>query len=138
MVLAIIAILGAIAAPRYAMSVERYRLEMAANRVAADIELARSLARARGATATISFATSSSTYTIAGLTSTDRTGEAFGVDLTRDPFGVTIQSVDFAGTNTLTIRGFGVPSSGGTVRLRRGASSKVVSVAVGTGEVSVQ
>lgn len=138
MVLAIIGILTAIAAPRYSFAIERYRLEMAANRVAGDIRLAQSLARARGATATISFATSSSTYAIAGLTSTDRVGEAFGVDLSREPFGVKILSVDFAGTNTLTIKGFGTPASGGTVRLTRGTLSTVVSVASGSGEVSVQ
>jgi prepilin-type N-terminal cleavage/methylation domain-containing protein len=137
-VLAIVAILGAIAAPRYASAVQRYRLEMAAKRVAADITLARSLARAKGSTATISFATSSSTYAIAGISSTDRAGEAFGVDLGREPFGVTIQSVDFAGTNTLTIKGFGVPTSGGTVRLTRGSLSTVVVVSSGTGEVSIQ
>lgn len=137
-VLAIVAILGVIAAPRYSQAIQRYRLEMAANRVAADIDLARSLARAQGATATISFATSSATYTIAGLTSTDRSGEAFAVSLAREPFGVAIQNVDFAGTNTLTIKGFGTPVSGGTVRLTLGSLSKVVTVAAGTGEVSVQ
>ncbi|MFN9972414.1 MAG: GspH/FimT family pseudopilin [Phycisphaerae bacterium] len=137
-VLAIVAILGAIAAPRYSLALQRYRLEMAANRVASDINLARSLARAKGSTATISFTASTSTYAIAGLTSTDRSGEAFGVDLSREPFGVAIQSVDFAGTSTLTIRGYGVPTNGGMVRLTRGALTKVVTVASGSGEVSIQ
>jgi hypothetical protein len=72
------------------------------------------------------------------MASTDRPGEAFGVDLAREPFGVTIQSVDFGGTNTLTFKGFGVPTSGGTVRLARGSVNKVVAVAADTGEVSVQ
>lgn len=138
LVLAIVAIVGAIAAPRYATALQRYRLELAANRVAADIHLTRSLARATGATAHISFATSSSTYAIAGITSTDRAGEAFGVDLSREPFGVAIQSVDFAGTSTLTIKGFGVPTSGGSIRLTRGSLTKVITVASGSGEVSVQ
>lgn len=137
-VLAIVAVLGAIAAPRYSFALQRYRLEMAANRVASDINLARSLARAKGSTATISFAPSTSTYAIAGLTSTDRASEAFGVDLSREPFGVTIQSVDFAGTRTLTIKGYGVPTSGGTVHLTRGSLTKVVTVASGSGEVSIQ
>lgn len=110
---------------------------MAANRVAADIGLTASYARARGSSATISFAVSTSSYSIAGLTSTERAGEAHGVNLSREPFGVSISSVDFAGTNTLTIKGYGTPSSGGTVRLTLGSYSKIVSVAA-TGEVSVQ
>lgn len=136
-VIAIVGILGAIAAPRYSQAIQRYRLEMAANRVAADIGLTASYARARGSSATISFAVSTSSYSIAGLTSTERAGEAHGVNLSREPFGVSISSVDFAGTNTLTIKGYGTPSSGGTVRLTLGSYSKIVSVAA-TGEVSVQ
>lgn len=137
-VIVILAIISAIAAPRYSLAIQRYRLEMAANRVAADISLAKSYARAKGSSATISFSASSSSYSIAGLTSTERAGEAHGVDLSRDPFGVSIQSVDFAGTNTLTIKGYGTPTSGGTVRLRLGDLSKTISVAAGSGEVSVQ
>lgn len=137
-VVIILAIISAIAAPRYTLAIQRYRLEMAANRVAADIGLAASYARAKGSSATISFAVSSSSYSIAGLTSTERRDEAHGVDLSRDPFGVSIQSVDFAGTNTLTIKGYGTPTSGGTVRLRLGDLSKTISVAAGSGEVSVQ
>jgi type IV fimbrial biogenesis protein FimT len=137
-VISILAILAALAAPRYTLAIQRYRLEMAANRVAADIRLAKSYARAKGSTATISFAISNSSYSIAGLTSTERRGEAFGVDLSRDPFGVSIQSADFAGTNTLTIKGFGTPSSGGTVLLRLGDQTKTISVSADSGEVSVQ
>lgn len=137
-VVVILAIISAIAAPRYSMAIQRYRLEMAANRVAADISLAKSYARAKGSSATISFSVSGSTYSIAGLTSTERLGEAHGVNLSRDPFGVSIQSVDFAGTNTLTIKGYGTPTSGGTVRLRLGDLTKVITVTAGSGEVSVQ
>src|SRR5688500_9245400 len=45
MVLFIMAIVAAMAAPRYSQAIARYRLESAAGRVAADLEYARALAR---------------------------------------------------------------------------------------------
>lgn len=136
LVIAIMLVIAAIAAPRYSAAVERYRLETAARRVAADISLARAIAMASGASQTISFDCAAGTYVVSGTNSFERPNRSYVVSLGQEPFRAGIQSADFGGSSTLTINGYGLPAAGGRVDLNGASGAKSVLVDGTTGLVS--
>src|SRR5688500_3620188 len=71
MVVAITATLAAITIPRYLTALNRYRLDAAARRIAADLTMARLNARDTGTARTVTFATSTDSYDISGMTDPD-------------------------------------------------------------------
>ncbi len=138
MVMAIVAILSAIAAPRYQASVARARLDASARRISADLSLARSLARATSAPRSILFKAGAGTYEISDYYNPDRPGVAYSIDLNSAPYAVELKSVDFAGAATITDSGHGVPLAGGRIVLSNWWGSRKVSVDGTTGEVTSQ
>src|SRR3954469_21071709 len=82
LVLVIIAILGGIAAPRYSRAISHYRAEMAARRVAADLNLAS--ARARQQSTSQQVAISGNTYQIVGMADMEKPSTTYSVDLTTE------------------------------------------------------
>src|SRR4051812_31276460 len=85
LVIATIAVLAAIGIPRYADAINRYRVDMAAKRIVADLALARSSARASGAGQVVDFATPANGYTMAGLAAPDGRAGSYVVRLGDDP-----------------------------------------------------
>src|SRR5258708_4214394 len=84
-VLTIIGVLWAIAAPRYGNSLCRYRAEQAARRIAADLLLARSQAKMTSKNRTLTFTTTSNTYAmdVQGLTASST---QYNVNIAGDPY----------------------------------------------------
>src|SRR5437763_1911264 len=76
-VLLIMSILTAVAAPKFFDSLLFHRVESAARRVKSDLELARTQARLTSASQSIAFTNSSSSYTLAGVKSLDRPGATY-------------------------------------------------------------
>lgn len=111
-VVAIIAVVAAIALPRFSQAASRQKLEAAADRVAADLALARARARAASQTVDVSFAPLAEAYTVSGSG-----GQVFTVDLAGSPYGVDLSTADFNGSSSLSFNGFGVPSHSGLVTL---------------------
>jgi prepilin-type N-terminal cleavage/methylation domain-containing protein len=136
MVLTITAIIGAMAVPRYSRSLYRYRVDSAARRVAADLELCRSYAKANSSTQTLVFNTSGSTYTgsFAGFTSSG----SYLVSLADSPYRVTLTSVSLTSSNSVSFDGFGKPSITGTIGLTLGGYTKYVAIDSSTSEVSIK
>ena len=138
MCMVIMLLFAAIAAPRYANSIARYRADMAAKRLAADVNWARALARTGSTSRSITFNTGTSTYTLTGVSNPDSPSSTYSVNLSLSPYKSTITSASFGATSTLTFDGFGTPSNAGTVVITCGATSKTVSVNADDGAVSVQ
>jgi prepilin-type N-terminal cleavage/methylation domain-containing protein len=113
--LSIIAAIAAIGLPRYASSLGHYRLDSAARRVAADLNMVRELARTSSASKTIVFDPSTSSYQVAGIRDERNTGNTYSVSLTEDPYKSVIQSATFGAGSTVVFDGFGVPNLTGTV-----------------------
>jgi Tfp pilus assembly protein FimT len=139
MVVAILGIVAALAAPRYAGALHRYRADVAAARIAADLSLARGRARTASATTTVAFDLSANKYQLVGeRDARNRPTGDYTVDLAAEPYFASISSVSFGGSATLSFNGYGVPSSHGFVEVRVGPTTRRVSIDADTGSASIQ
>jgi len=135
-VLLIIGVVAAVATPVFVDSLLFHRVESAARRVKADLELARQTARATSTTQTISFV--GLTYTLsAGVADLDKQNEAYVVDLSQPPFELDNVSVDFAGTTSTEFDGYANPSKEGTIVLSAKDHHCTVTLDDTTGNVTI-
>ncbi len=134
-VLLIISMLTAVAAPTFLDSLLFHRVESAARRVKSDLELIRSQARLTSAGQSITFTNSS--YTLVGVTSLDKPSSVYTVDLSKEPFALSSATANFGGDTTVSFDGYGTPSSGGTVVLTAKSHQRTVSLNATSGEVTV-
>ena len=135
LVITILAVVAAIAAPRYAVALDGYRAEHAARRIVADISATQAAARATATTQAVVFNPATNSYSlptvVAGNASTRITlGDA--------PFYAVLESASFNGNATLTFNGYAMPRSAGTVVVRSGQTRRTISVAIVSGAASVQ
>jgi prepilin-type N-terminal cleavage/methylation domain-containing protein len=138
LVVAIFAILAAIAAPRYGRAAARYRAEVAARRIAADVALARKSARSAGAERTVTFSVDCDEYSIAGLAGLRDSSTDYRVDLTAGPYEARILVADFGGDAKLVFDGYGTPDSGGHVRVQVGEAVRTVVFDANSCEATIQ
>lgn len=139
-VLSIMAVGAAIAAPRYMSSISRYRVELAARRIAADLAMARATAKASSSPQKVAF-TDSNYYTVTGVGRLDRRAGVYTVTLNAAPYHAATSSITFTkstGNATITFDGFGNADRGVTVVLRSGGMTKSVVLNPDTGEATVQ
>lgn len=142
LVIAAIAVLSAIAVPRYSSSMNRYRVELAVKRVLADFALARSTARASANGQVVDFSTPSNGYTFTSLAAPDGRSGDYTVNLADDPYKVKISSVKF-GTATpaatsVTFTRFGQPTLDGLIVISSGDYSKTIGLDSITGRAEVR
>jgi prepilin-type N-terminal cleavage/methylation domain-containing protein len=126
-VLAIVGVLALVAAPRYAASITRYRADVSARRVKADVEQARTRARSTSQAVDMAFDASTESYTINGATGLDRSS-TYVVELDEPPYDAEIVLADFGGATTLSIDGYGVCAATGRVVIRSGSEYRTVFV----------
>lgn len=139
LVLLTMAVLAAIAAPRYSASLSRYRVESAAHRLATDIAMCQKAARAASASRTLVFGDSPGSYTISGVNDPTNRSNPYTVFLGNPPYGVAVASVTFTDAvsdNTLAFSGYGVPDSGMSVVIRSGPFQRTVTLSA-SGSVGV-
>jgi prepilin-type N-terminal cleavage/methylation domain-containing protein len=140
-VVSAIAVLSLIAIPRYANSMNRYRVDLAAKRVVADFALARSAARASGTGQVVDFSTPANGYTLTGLESPDTHSGSYVVKLSEEPFKVTVTSASFGSPMGTSLRftRFGTPeTAGGSVVVGLGGYTRTIVVDSVTGRAEVQ
>ncbi len=138
LVLAIISIMAGIAAPRYARSLARYRADMAARRIAADITLAQARARNTSGSQTITFDTAAKQYSIIGMANPDNRSQSYVVNLADEPYLASLGTVNFNGSSTLTFNGYGDPASSGSITVSTGDTTKTITVSGDTGSVVIR
>ncbi len=138
MILAIVATIAAIAAPRYTNSLFRYRAESAARRVVADLALAQQTAMTTSSSRTVTFDTGTHSYTIPGVRALDGTGVTYTVSLLDPPYEARIFSVSLGGDAAVTFDGYGLPDSDGTVVIEVGDVQMTVALEATTGTAAVQ
>jgi prepilin-type N-terminal cleavage/methylation domain-containing protein len=137
LVVAIIAVASAIAVPRYASSIARYRAETAARRVAADLALAAAHAADAGKPQAVVFVARS--YLLPGMPHLD--GKGYGdytVDLGSEPYNVTRVAAEFGGDAQVKFDLYGAPDTGGSVVIEVGDSRRVVVLHPDSGRVEVK
>jgi type II secretory pathway pseudopilin PulG len=138
LVLAIVVTLTAIAAPRYQGSVARYRADLAARRIVADLALAQSNAKAVSSSRSVVFSISANNYQMPDLPPLDGTAGSYIVELSEKPYEADITSADFGGNQDVTFNGWGIPDSDGTVILTVGSEQRTVTLDAETGRAEVQ
>jgi Tfp pilus assembly protein FimT len=134
LILGIVATTGGI---RYANSLEVYRAQRTAERIASDIEAARHAARSRNQNISVSFDIIRDRYTLSGLVNPDRRSGAFTVALKDIVLKARLVSANFGGDAVLQFNSFGMPDSGGVLTLQAGGAVKTVTVVAGTGAVTI-
>jgi prepilin-type N-terminal cleavage/methylation domain-containing protein len=149
-VLCIMGVVAAIAAPRYGAAIARQRVDGTANRIASDIAYARSLARMASSSVSIVFDPVHDRYAIPGAPDPITNGQApYVVDLSMAPYRANLSGGSSAinggivpalgnsgATTTLSFDGYGEPTSVGWVLVNCGAWWRQVSLD-GTGVATV-
>ncbi|MDB5299738.1 MAG: putative fimbrial protein [Phycisphaerales bacterium] len=136
-VLTIVGVLWAIAAPRYGNSLCRYRAEQAARRIAADLLLARSQAKMTSKSRIITFNTTTNTYgmDVQGLTASST---QYNVNIAGDPYYASFVSVSFNGTSGVTFDAYGSADNSGTIVVQCGGVQYTITLESTAGKVTVQ
>lgn len=132
-VVLIIGILTATAAPRMAGAIRTSRLDSACRRIAADLAWARQSAINKSVALTVSFTPASGVYTLAGTADLDRPAVAYSVSLTAAPYSCRIVSATLGADSNVTFDRFGRPDSGGTVVVGAGSSTRTLTLDANTG-----
>ena len=138
LVLTIIAIVGAMAVPRYASALNRYRADAAARRIAYDFNLARSEARRSSASRTVTVDLVNGRLSIASVMSDNLLASTYTTNVADKPYSARLSAADLGGDLQLTYDGFGNPDSAGTLTVRSGAEVRTVAVNAVTGQAEVQ
>ena len=136
-VIAIIAIVAAVAMPRYGRSVARYRAQCAARRIAADLYLARSSAKANSSDRVVTFNTVAGSYTLGGVRNIDHASSPYTVTLSDAPYHAQLYYADFGGSPQAQFDMYGSPKWGGQVIVKVGEFQQVVALNRDDGSVTV-
>jgi len=132
-VVLIIGILTASAAPRMAGAIRTSRLDAACRRITADLAWARQSAINKSTAQTVQFTPASGSYTLALAADLDRPAAAYVVTLTSAPYSCTLVSATLGADTNVVFDRFGRPDSGGTIVVGAGSSTKTVTLDANTG-----
>lgn len=124
-VVLILAVMAAIAAPRYSAALGNYRVNAAAGRVAGDLRYIRQYARKISQPQTVTFNATTNTYTAATMTDVTRRGTGYTVNLLASDYLADITSVSF-GAGSVTFDIYGQPSVTGTVVVASGGLQRTI------------
>ena len=136
-VVLIVGILAAVAVPRFADSLIYYRAEAAAQRIKADLKLARQHAITSSSTQPVVFSTASSAYTLSGVPHLDHPSMDYEVRLSEPPYHASLVTVDFGGDALVEFDHFGTADTDGQVLVAAGAYQRVITLTAATGEIAV-
>lgn len=144
LVIFLIGLLVAVAAPRFADSVRVMRLEAAARQLANHIDYIRRVGINEGRTTELVCSNTLHTYGSPGVDSPTMIGEPLSISLHND-FDPTFTLIaDFDTATTLSFDFEGVPHVGstpmnqGTIEIRSGSDSFLLNIAPGTGATTIQ
>lgn len=139
LVLSIVGVLSAIAVPRFQRSIVKARADAAANRIAADLRLARARAIQKSTTQSVVFtrAAGNDAYGLPGVPGLANPSAAYRVSLSGEPYLASFVSVTAGGDQTLIYDGFGVPDSAATIVVQAGEFQRTITVDATTGEAVI-
>jgi prepilin-type N-terminal cleavage/methylation domain-containing protein len=136
-VMAILVILAAIGAPHVSNATNRYKAELAARQIAADLNLARAHAKASSSPQTVSFNPSTNSYTMTGIESLDGRSPNYTLNLSADPYRSMLVSANFKGTPQVTFDAYGSADNGGTIIVQCAGIQNTVTLEPTSGRATV-
>lgn len=125
---AIVAILGGIALPRYAGFIARQQTESAARRITSDLSLAQRQARITSTPQRVVFQSGDSEYQLPDLKDMDRKNSVYTVDLSGEPYNAVVIAANFGAGTEIVYDGFGSASQPGTIVVGVGRFRQVITV----------
>jgi prepilin-type N-terminal cleavage/methylation domain-containing protein len=128
-VLFIMGLACAIAFPKYSSTLSKHRVTRAADRVVADLRLAKSYALMRSTSVYVDLSTSNHTLGIRDIDDFDASGRRHSVQLSGDPYFTSIANFNLGGQASVQFSGHGESMTIGTITLQCGAHTKVISLA---------
>jgi len=137
-VTALVAITAAIALPRYADSLARYRVELACRRIIADLNLIRMRAWAQGTCESARFDPDAETMTLICDPDINFPSRNYIVHFNQAPYYADIVERDFSGRTFMYYNRYGQPCGGGYVVLRVGNVQRKVVVDGQTGKAVME
>jgi prepilin-type N-terminal cleavage/methylation domain-containing protein len=135
--IAIIAVLAAIAVPRFSLGASRYRADAAAGRIIADIATAQRRAHYTSSVQTLRFMPDEARYELLTMPDPDHPARAYLVQLAHEPYGARLEHVDFQ-DGRLSFDGFGRSSQSGTIILTVGNERRTIRFDGPTGKAVVE
>ncbi|MDB5385549.1 MAG: hypothetical protein JWM11_1195 [Planctomycetaceae bacterium] len=135
----LMAVLSAVALPRWATAMQTQRLSQATSRIVADLSRAQDAAYNTSSAKVVTFTVGSSQYTISGIAALDHRSGSYVITLSDDPYQCRLVSVwGQTGTQTITFDGYGLPDKGGSIIVASGPLQKTIILDAGTGAAVVQ
>jgi len=138
LVMGIVGVVAGMAAPRFTNATMRYRVEMTARRIAADLSLAQSWAKTSSKSQTVAFDLAGAKYRMTGVRTLDNRSSNYEVNLSGDPHLVTLVSANFGGGPNVTFDAYGAPDNGGTIVIQANGTQKTITLSPYTGKAKVQ
>lgn len=136
-VVLIVGIVAAVAAPRYSQALDAAYARAAAVRVKSDLTYARQLAKQTSKNQTVTFDIGANSYSLDGAKSRDHLDKDYRVTLSSAEFSAEITSAAFGESPIVTFDIYGHPSSEGTVVVQSGSHTTTIKVDA-IGQVSFQ
>lgn len=136
-VVLLLSILTATAAPKFLEAYTRQRVEAAAARIRADLELARKLAMTKSETRTVIFNSEANSYTLSDLEDLDRRADSYDVDLSKVPYEVKLTAEGIGVSEEVEFDFHGTPNRGGTVTISSDGYQQTVTLNGVTGKATV-
>jgi prepilin-type N-terminal cleavage/methylation domain-containing protein len=128
-VILVMSILAAVGVPTYRKVLTNYRVDLAARKLSADLQYARSEAQRKSASQTVTFSLDENLYTLVGQSDLNHSDQAYVVHLIDEPFYAQLINASFGGASFVVFDMHGHPSSPGSILLRTGGAQKTVSLA---------
>lgn len=138
LVMAILAIMLGIAAPRYHHALANYRADAAARRIVADLHAARRAAEQTSRARTVTFDLEAHTLAYTAPSINQQGEPEHRTRLADEPYMATLRRVDFDGGHTVSFDGFGKPDTGGRVVVRADGRERAVRLDAASGQASVE
>lgn len=133
----IIGIMSAVGIPRFAAVLHQRRVTASAERIRADLEMARQNAIASSVNQGVQFTPGSESYSLLGIDSLDHPGQPYAVDLKSYPYHSQIISATLGGDAAVQFDRYGKPDSGGVVTVQCGSTLQTVSLDAETGRATI-
>ena len=139
-VVTIVATVAAIALPRYADALVRYRADAAAGRIVTDLAYAQASARRSSTNRTVAFDVAGNGYQIAGLPHLNNPAATYALNLGEEPYRVRLAGAEFQGLSDsdVVFDGFGQPDSGGSIKIQIGGQERTITLDPDTGRAAFQ
>jgi prepilin-type N-terminal cleavage/methylation domain-containing protein len=127
-VVLIMGIMAVVAAPKYSSALDSYRVDCAAQRIAADLRLACDYAQKMSQAESVDFSVAGNSYIMSSMRSLDRPAVVYSVSLAATQYAVDVTSVDFEGVDAIQFDMYGRPDHSGTVVVQSGSKQRTIQV----------